>query len=715
MRKKIQVIFLFLFIILLLIPLCLIKTGNNVVSSIDNRELVEFPDFSEKNWKNELESYLADRIGCRSFLINLNTVFNDKVFGKMVHPMYTYGTDGYVFFRMHKNLEYEEFHHQFALMVKKIQEYCEERGIKFYFLFNPEKISVYSRYLPKGVYYNDDWVRQFFNELDLLEVNYVDNSELLKERSYSEQVFNKKFDAGHWNDLGMFYGLNNLFEKMSYDFPDVRKLTFDDFSISNQKMKSLWVSHFAINEDVPVFKKKIEVENLTNCYSKEIPLNNNYHNFVYLKNESDNCGKLPRILLFQGSYLNRNNEFIINNASETISIHNYQNVLDADYYINVFNPDCVVFDMAEYVFYNTYFDFTRMVNLEFQNSYECFKNTVTDFESLALQDELLMAVKKEGEVITTVYLEKTFADVKNAYFFCNFDVFDLQNTKGALYFSFMNSDDEFDYGEVLLEKNDGICYRYPVVIRNKERALNDTYIISSGVEFLDKKEISLGEPVYITSRAEVTGDSYSFKTDVEDNAFNCLVIQQYNPVTDSYKPLSASSSENVLKRSVYHHLGETGEYELIVRANSNKADELVSYKVAFEQDKDYCFDFTVETLTSNKLIVQGLHIYEVGNNVTMETNVKRNIFDNVVIQLYDPYRDEYCSIDASKSNICSKVYSHERQTGDFVINLKCNSNKKDELMSYTVHLENGKNYLYDLMVDSFKRKKVIINDFEFYE
>ena len=126
MSKKIHIIFLILFFILLLIPLCLIKTGNNVVSAIDNRKLVEFPNLTDANLKNELEAYLSDRIGGRTFLINLNTVFNDKFFGKMVHPTYTYGTDGYVFFRMHRNIKYEEFHHQFALMVKKIQEYCDE-------------------------------------------------------------------------------------------------------------------------------------------------------------------------------------------------------------------------------------------------------------------------------------------------------------------------------------------------------------------------------------------------------------------------------------------------------------------------------------------------------------------------------------------------------------------------------------------------------------
>ena len=579
-------------------------------------------------------------------------------------------------------------------------------------MFNPEKISVYSRYLPKGVYYNDDWVKHFFAELDSLGVNYVDNSQLLREKSYFEQVFNKKYDAGHWNDLGMFYGLNNLFNKMSYDFPSVRELTFDDFDISYQNMKTLPVSHFAINEDVPVFKKKIDVENVTKLFVNEISLNNNYHTFIYLKNKSDNCDELPRILLFQGSYLNRKSDYIINNAKEAISVHNYQNVLDADYYINLFKPDCVVFDVAEYVFSNTYFDFNRMCNLEFPASYNTFLDTV---ESLPLQKETLFAEKREGGAITSVTLKNAFENVKNAYFFCNFDVYDLKNTNGVLHFSRMNSDDFFDTGEVLVEIENGSCYRYPIIIRNWESSLNNISSISNGVDFLDKNEISLGDAEYITSGAKFLNDTYSFKTEVVGNAFNSLVIQLYDPRLNTYKALCVSSKENSIIRNAYHHQSQTGEYLINIRANSNKSDEWISYKVTLEKDKDYCFDFIIDSLTSNNLVTHGFHFYETGRKVLMQTDIKDNNFNNVVIQLYDPYKKEYFNIDSTKSKLNNKIYTHRRQTGDFIINLKCNSNKKDELISYNVHLENGKNYMYDLIVDSFNNKKVSITDFNFFE
>ncbi|EGQ78353.1 hypothetical protein HMPREF9094_2402, partial [Fusobacterium animalis ATCC 51191] len=59
-----------------------------------------------------------DRIGGRERIINLYTELNDKVFNLLVHPTYTYGKDGYIFFKMKRNIEYEEYHRKFAETIK---------------------------------------------------------------------------------------------------------------------------------------------------------------------------------------------------------------------------------------------------------------------------------------------------------------------------------------------------------------------------------------------------------------------------------------------------------------------------------------------------------------------------------------------------------------------------------------------------------------------
>ena len=53
-------------------------------------------------------------------------------------------------------------------------------------------------------------------------------------------------------------------------------------------------------------------------------------------------------------------KYLANAFGEYIHIHDYQNVLDFPYYYNIFKPDCVIFEVAEYTFTNTYFDYEGM-------------------------------------------------------------------------------------------------------------------------------------------------------------------------------------------------------------------------------------------------------------------------------------------------------------------------------------------------------------------
>ena len=97
--RYIKKVFLAIMVVMLLLPLLAFNLEKDSISPIDNRKLTEFqldaPDKTEM-----LNSYVKDRIGFRSGSIDLYTELNDKLFGEMVHPSYTYGKDGYVFFKL---------------------------------------------------------------------------------------------------------------------------------------------------------------------------------------------------------------------------------------------------------------------------------------------------------------------------------------------------------------------------------------------------------------------------------------------------------------------------------------------------------------------------------------------------------------------------------------------------------------------------------------
>ena len=140
--KKLQIVWIVLFFLLLMLPVVFFEWEENVVSEIDNRQLTNNP-FGENaqagaDLTTQLEQYVQDRIGFRDQMISGYTQLNDKLFHKMIHPLYEYGKDGYVFSRQKENVELGEFHQDFAEMLAQIQQYCQQRGVPFLFVLDPE-------------------------------------------------------------------------------------------------------------------------------------------------------------------------------------------------------------------------------------------------------------------------------------------------------------------------------------------------------------------------------------------------------------------------------------------------------------------------------------------------------------------------------------------------------------------------------------------------
>ena len=135
--KKIQYFIILTFCLLILIPLVCFNTTSNSISVIDNRKLTENPFSLKGDITSNIQKYVNDRIGFRNEMITAYTLLNDRLFGKMVHPSYTYGKDGYVFGAgITTSNNFDDFHIIFADMIAKIQKYCNSRNVPFLFVFN---------------------------------------------------------------------------------------------------------------------------------------------------------------------------------------------------------------------------------------------------------------------------------------------------------------------------------------------------------------------------------------------------------------------------------------------------------------------------------------------------------------------------------------------------------------------------------------------------
>ena len=70
------------------------------------------------------------------------------------------------------------------------------------------------------------------------------------------------------------------------------------------------------------------------------------------------------MLVFQGSYYNERLQYFQSAFREYDAVHNYENLLDFDYYFNIFQPDCVILETAEYATNGTYFSYEGLAGKE---------------------------------------------------------------------------------------------------------------------------------------------------------------------------------------------------------------------------------------------------------------------------------------------------------------------------------------------------------------
>ncbi len=431
--KKANLFFLALFAACIAVPLACFNTEKDVVSDINNAKLTEL-DFSDGLDMDNVMDYVNDRIGLRSEALTAYQVLNDRLFGEMEHPTYCYGKEGYVFGKLQENKVDEAFIRAFCDYLGRIQTYCEERGVPFIYVVTPAKATVYTQYLPEGYIYNDKLLDCLYENLERCGINYVDNAAYLKEVAREEQIFNVKFDSSHWNDLGEFYGMNNILQKVRTYFPAVQLLQLTDYEIEQVEKTSLPVSHFAISEMVPSFHytKSDRVTYLEGF--DDIRLSPQHQVFSASQTEQDGAA-LPSVLFFHGSYFNRNIGMFNFAFGQEYSVHNYQNVLDFEYYFNIFQPDCVIFETAEYATTSAYFSPEKMegktLNPTLESRDLTAAHTVTVAEGAAAELPDLGYQQNQGSRLVTM-TASVEAGYSYGYYVSGGCTYDLELSEGAL-------------------------------------------------------------------------------------------------------------------------------------------------------------------------------------------------------------------------------------------------------------------------------------------
>jgi hypothetical protein len=289
---------------------------------------------TEKGFTTELESYLLDRIGFRTEMIHAYQKICDVLFMKLVHPIYMYGEEGYIFFKggyiddyQHLNIN-KAYIEKCGIYLGRIYQYLSDRNVKFIYFLAPDKKSVYKEFFPRtiNVFGKKSQATLLIDELKRRGIPFIHPIEEFLEAKKHQQIYNKKYDAGHWNEHGAFIGHSMITKRLQEYFPNIKLLSKSDYHITKIKVKSLHVSHFSIDEEIPYY-------NLKKNKTKKSDI----------KNE---VSAKKRILIFHDSYFSRIRPYYSVNFSE-IKAFNMENIHKLKKIVNRYKPDIVLIENAE--------------------------------------------------------------------------------------------------------------------------------------------------------------------------------------------------------------------------------------------------------------------------------------------------------------------------------------------------------------------------------
>ncbi|WP_288222127.1 alginate O-acetyltransferase [uncultured Clostridium sp.] len=478
-----NIILIISFFIIILIPVLFMNFKRDQVSYIDNRKLLEIEDiFIEGNVFTNIKNYVDDRIGFRTKMVDLYSVFMDKLFHEITHPKYEYGKDDFIMSKAEENEFNPEFMEIYADFIKEFQEYCNERNIKFLYAVEPRKELIYPEYIAEGYKYENKDIEYFIELLEINGVNYLNNIDTLKEAKEigveeslnklylnektiengevnytqinSNLLFDQKYDARHWNEAGAIIAISTIIDRLNLLDSRVDKFNLSKYKAEEYINETLVASNFKINEKTNHFNlindNSIYIEDLED----EIIRHESFRNFTHYKNLENKDA--PRILIFAGSYFENKEKFLTESFSEVIKVHNYRNVIDYEYYINIFNPDIVLFESTEYTHFDFYFPGNEMKNKIHIQSLETliYREGIKEENFVTVNE-----VNREGNDLINFTIEILSDEDLFAYAHINNRVLDCkvkeEDNKNLVEFSIISSEisdiDSFDL--YLVSKN----------------------------------------------------------------------------------------------------------------------------------------------------------------------------------------------------------------------------------------------------------------------
>lgn len=348
--SRMDIVFLFIFFILLFIPMSHIDTQSET-SEKENRTLAKYEPFIKDkminfDYGNDFEKWFNDRFYTRTAIVRL--FFDVKYY--LVKNYYE-RQGAYInknnkwMFLQTKNKE-DKFTlddlKKYEYSIHKLVLFCRNNNIKLYILLAPDKEIVYTeeKYpckLKNNEYENYLKIKKYIYEKENIKL--INTYQIFRNnKSSSKDLFYFKTDH-HWTDYGAYLGYQLIMNEIKKDYPMIYINREKDFNIfKNNKIRSEFGRYF--------FNGRTYVSML-NLHDQSV-LNKNYLYYKHkrfnklkiieqnsdIKHKKDFFYKIyqydikaPRAVLFGDSFGDNLSEFFPYSFSKTLRIYTHSPIL----------------------------------------------------------------------------------------------------------------------------------------------------------------------------------------------------------------------------------------------------------------------------------------------------------------------------------------------------------------------------------------------------
>lgn len=312
----------------------------------------------------DMESYLNDHFGFRSWLVTANNILKLK-FGVSGSKLVLMGKKNWMYYtRLDAINQYRGINRfstreikNFLKIFKNRETYLKRSGIPFIIFAAPIKPSIYPEFLPL-------WAKkvapsrmdQLINENRDYGLEVIDPRPELTDLSVTDKSLYFQTDM-HWNYKGAFIGYRILMKEIKKHFHRVKVLKESDIIFTNKKRKGLGLAKLM---NIVAFTKEDNFYSIKFSFPSNIKNIREIKNNKYVKaNQSDiqvypyyvyvvktRLKNTPRVLMVRDSYSNAMVPFLNQTFREIIYVHHENMKFDYSL-IEKFKPDLVVYQFLE--------------------------------------------------------------------------------------------------------------------------------------------------------------------------------------------------------------------------------------------------------------------------------------------------------------------------------------------------------------------------------